>query len=122
MILNYAKNPKYAGEGYSDIDQFILKIKEYFYNLEPIYITLEPGDVTKYQFLICFFGGWVTVSCQMANNWCVNLNPRGTVFKHHFQSVRNVNPHTIALICEIMNRIIDASQNDFDFEEGRAVL
>ena len=122
MILKYTKNAKYAGEGFSSIDSFIETAKESFYNLEPVYMTLEPGDMTKYEFLICLFGGWVTVSCPMANNWCVNIEPRGMVHKGTFKEVRNVNPHTLALICEIMNRIIDESQNDFDFGEGKAVL
>lgn len=122
MILKYTKNAKYAGEGFSSIDSLIETAKESFYNLEPVYMTLEPGDATKYEFLICLFGGWVTVSCLMANNWCVKLEPRGMVHKGTFNEVRNVNPHTLALICEIMNRIIGESQGDFDFEKGKAVL
>jgi len=122
MHIAYYKNPTYAiPRALTNIDSFIAEANMGIGCGDTVAMDLEPGDATHYQFIILNQENGYIVACPMTQNWCVMLHD--DVFPYCLRDFRDVkaNPCTLALICEIMNRVTGRkSQNNYDFKKGGA--
>jgi hypothetical protein len=92
-----------------------------------VYVVMEPGDATRYEFFFANMGGELLCSIigPETSNCCV-LMPTQFVDKGYLASKicrKDLNYCTLALFCEMINRVNGVNLVDryFNFTIGRAV-
>ena len=113
----------YSKFGNDNVDDFFQNGKELLDDMKAIQCTVEPGDMTRYEFLIIpLEDEYVIVQRNLNRSCCIVEAMIEFNDLHWFDFPVELNPHTIRLIADVFMslQLGKIYGKWFDYDKGRA--
>ena len=119
LIKYYKTRPRFNmyDEIYTDIEEFVARVRKILEIDGNIQLVLEPGDSTHYEFLLIHLGDSLAIA-NVVHGWSIfgSCNPM-TITPGYIEDKvgMKINPFTLGVLCQLLHDIYEGSGTYYDW-------
>ena len=123
QVSYFKRRPRFIKLGeelYEEVGHFVECIKRIMESEGNIYLVLEPGDATHYEFLLIQCGVNLAIAMpQVGWSIIVTCNPM-TVTPDYIEDhlSMKINPYTLGVICQLLHDVYEGSGKFYDWDKA----
>ena len=124
MNISYNKEDHTEGSQIAFLSDIMQSIRQNIDNREPIFLTMEPGDGTRYEFAFFLTDTRRLAACILGGDNCVVVVNRGEVHWGYIWEKINrpsMNKWTVSLFADVINQINKSDLAYYDYVKSAPV-